>query len=151
VSSSISLVVQRTIRAPVERVFEAWTRPEQLLLWWGPRPVQCNEASVDLRVGGSYRLGNLLPDGQVLFIFGEFELVEPPRRLVYSWHLEREAGVVTEASRVSVRFEPVPSGTNVVVVHERIDTEATRSDHEQGWRGCLDNLAAQFAPGSEAS
>ncbi|HEY3668980.1 MAG TPA: SRPBCC domain-containing protein [Polyangiaceae bacterium] len=150
-NNSISLIVQRTIRAPVERVFEAWTRPEQLLLWWGPRPVKCTEASVDLRAGGSYRLGNLLPDGRVLFIFGEFELVEPPTRLTYSWHVEDPAGVVSEASRVSVRFEPVPSGTNVVVVHERIDTEATRSDHEQGWQGCLDNLAAQFAHGSQAS
>jgi len=97
VSRQISLVVRRTIRAPVERVFEAWTRPEQILRWWGPRPVTCSEAEVDLRVGGSYRIGNLLPDGKVLFIFGQFEVVEPPQRLVYGWHLELPDGKVTEA------------------------------------------------------
>jgi uncharacterized protein YndB with AHSA1/START domain len=143
-SSAISLIVQRSIRAPAERVFDAWTRPEQILLWWGPRPVMCSEANVDLRVGGSYRIGNVLPDGQVLIIFGQFEVVEPPSRLVYSWHVERPGGVVTEASRVSVRFESQANGTDVIVVHERIDTETTRTDHEQGWRGCLDNLAALF-------
>jgi uncharacterized protein YndB with AHSA1/START domain len=142
VSSRISLVVRRTIKAPAPRVFEAWTRPEQILRWWGPRPVTCSEAEVDLRVGGSYRIGNLLPDGKVLFIFGQFEVVEPPVRLVYSWHLELADGKVTEASRVSVRFEARNENTEVIVVHERIDSEATRTDHEQGWSGCLDNLAA---------
>jgi uncharacterized protein YndB with AHSA1/START domain len=132
------------MQAPVERVFEAWTRPEQILRWWAPRPVTCTEVELDLRVGGSYRIGNLLPDGQVLFIFGVFEAVEPPNRLVYSWHLELVDGQVTESSRVSVRFEARGGGTEVIVVHERIDSEATRADHERGWHGCLDNLAALF-------
>jgi uncharacterized protein YndB with AHSA1/START domain len=141
VSSQISLVVRRTIQAPAPRVFEAWTRPEQLRRWWGPRPVTCSEAEVDLRVGGSYRIGNLLPDGKVLFIFGQFEVVEAPKRLVYSWHLQLADGTVTESSRVSVRFEAHERSTEVIVVHERIDSEATRADHEHGWTGCLDNLA----------
>src|SRR5450755_4477433 len=132
------------MNAPASRVFAAWTRPEQLLLWWGPRPVTCCEAEIDLRVGGSYRIGNLLPDGKVLFIFGEFEVVDPPNKLVYSWHLELEGGKLTDASRVSVRFEACDQSTEVIVMHERIDSEATRADHEQGWNGCLDNLAALF-------
>ncbi len=57
------LVVRRTIKAGPERVFEAWTRPELLLAWWGPRPVRCSGAEVDLRVGGRYRIDNQLPDG----------------------------------------------------------------------------------------
>jgi len=32
----------------------------------------------------------------------------------------------------------------VIVVHEHIDSEATRTDHEHGWSGCLDNLAALY-------
>jgi uncharacterized protein YndB with AHSA1/START domain len=141
-SGSVSLVVRRSMRAPVARVFEAWTQPEHLLRWWGPRPVTCAEAQVDLRVGGAYRIGNLLPDGSVLFIFGEFELVEPPRRLVYTWFLERAGASASEASRVTVRFEPQGQGTEVIIVHERIESQALRTDHEQGWNGCLDSLAA---------
>src|SRR5262249_36942533 len=50
-SGGIVLVVRRTIRASAERIFDAWTRPEHLLVWWGPRPVTCSGADVDLRVG----------------------------------------------------------------------------------------------------
>jgi uncharacterized protein YndB with AHSA1/START domain len=144
-SGDIVLVVRRTIRAPAGRVFDAWTQPEQLRRWWGPRPVTCESAEVDLRVGGAYRIGNRLPDGTVLWISGEFEIVEPPHRLVYTWNIEGDAPRIASRSRVTVRFEARDVGTEVVVVHERIDTEETRADHENGWNGCLANLEALFS------
>jgi uncharacterized protein YndB with AHSA1/START domain len=145
--SDVVLVVRRTIRAPVARVFDAWIRPELLRRWWGPRPVTCSDAEVDLRVGGAYRIANLLPDGSVLWISGHFEIVEPPHRLVYTWHVEGKETPDAARSRVTVRFESRDGGTEVIVVHERIDTEETRADHEKGWRGCLENLASLWLPG----
>ena len=138
----ITLLVRRTIQADVSRVFEAWTRPEQLIKWWGPRPVTCTSADVDLRVGGAYRIANLLPDGSTLFIFGQFEVVEPPSRLVYTWHTAPENMPALQVSRVTVRFEPQGAATDVIVLHERIVDETTSADHERGWHGCLDNLAS---------
>ena len=73
--TSTVLRVARVIRAPRERVFAAWTRPELLRLWWGPGEVSCPEAEIDLRPGGSYRLANLNPDGSVIWISGRFEVV----------------------------------------------------------------------------
>ena len=143
-SNQITLLVRRVIQADVQRVFDAWTRPELLVKWWGPRPVTCREAEVDLQVGGAYRIGNLFPDGSVLFIVGEFEVVEPPRRLVYTWRLDQRSGPEAEESRVTVRFESQGAATEVIVLHERIDSEKTRADHEHGWGGCLDNLARSF-------
>ena len=143
-SADVVLVVRRSINATVARVFDAWTEPEQLRRWWGPAPVKCSGAEVDLRVGGQYRIGNLLPDGKVLWIVGEFEVVEPPHVLVYSWRIEREAGLPADVSRVTVRFQAVDQGTEVLIVHERIDSEATRIDHEKGWHGCLDGLVRLF-------
>jgi uncharacterized protein YndB with AHSA1/START domain len=134
------------MRANVERVFEAWTRPEHLLKWWGPRPVTCVEAEVDLREGGAYRIANLFPDGRVLWIFGQFEIVEPPKRLVYTWQTDEKEAALADASRVTVLFEAQAAVTEVIVLHERIDSEATRTGHEQGWNGCLDNLASSFEP-----
>ncbi len=134
----LALVVRRTIRAPVERVFNAWTRPEHLMQWWGPRPVRCSSAEVDLRVGGHYRIANQFPDGNILWIVGEFEQVKPPHKLVYTWRLEPG---LPSSERVTVRFEPREGGTEVIVVHERIGDAATRVTHEQGWIGCLDGLA----------
>lgn len=137
-SDSITLDVRRTIRARPERLFEAWTTPEQLRKWWGPAHVECSDAAVDLRVGGRYHLDNRLPDGTVLRIEGEFERIEPPSELVYSWRL----GGATTAERVTVRFEPCAEGTEVSVTHERIASPAARDEHEKGWIGCLDGLVA---------
>src|SRR5262245_61254289 len=138
-AGALSLVVRRTIPATVERVFDAWTRPEHVTRWWGPRGVRCVGAELDLRVGGRYRIGNELPGGEILWIAGEFELVERPHKLVYSWRLGAGAD---EPERVTVRFEPRGDGCEVIVVHERVATPAQRDGHEQGWIGCLEGLGA---------
>jgi uncharacterized protein YndB with AHSA1/START domain len=141
-SDGIVLVVRRTIRASAERIFDAWTQPEHLRAWWGPRPVTCSGAEVDLRVGGRYRIDNALPDGSTMIIEGEFRDVRRPHLLVYTW---RTAQITEESSLVTVRFQPRGEATEVVVVHESIPNAAIRESHEGGWNGCLDGLEAFFA------
>jgi uncharacterized protein YndB with AHSA1/START domain len=140
-SEGIVLVVRRTIRASAERVFEAWTRPEHLRAWWGPRPVTCSGAEVDLRVGGRYFIANALPDGKTVVIEGTFRTIEPPHKLVYTWGMGSDA---PESSLVTVRFEARGDATEVVIVHESIPSGEVRRTHEEGWNGCLDGLAAFF-------
>jgi len=140
-NDGVVLVVRRTIRASAGRLFEAWTQPEQLRVWWGPRPVTCVSAEVDLRVGGRYRIVNALPDGTTLAIEGAFEEIEPPHKLVYTWCMGREQ---QESSRVTVRFEPRDDATEVIVVHEQLPTPDVRDSHEEGWQGCLDGLERYF-------
>ena len=137
-ASEITLVVRRTIQASAEELFAAWTEPSQLKLWWGPKGVRCIGADMDLRVGGGYRIGNQLPDGTILWIAGEFELIERPRKLVFSWRLE---GVESAPERVTVQFEPAGDATEVIVTHERIASRELRQQHEEGWIGCLEGLA----------
>jgi len=130
------LTIRRVIRARPERIFDAWTNPELLQRWWGPAGVRCIAAAVDLRCGGAYRIGNQLPDGTVIWISGEFEIVESPHRLVYSWCVGDEP-----VSRVTVSFVAITEdSTEVVIHHERIHSAAVRDDHEWGWLECLDGL-----------
>ena len=140
----VTLVIRKTIRAKAERLFAAWTSPAQLKLWWGPQGVKCIEAEVDLRHGGRYRIANQLPDGNVLWITGEFEVIEAPRKLVYTWRIEPEK---ESSERVTVQFEESGDDTEVIVTHERIASEEMRKRHEQGWFGCLAGLA-KFAEGA---
>jgi uncharacterized protein YndB with AHSA1/START domain len=143
--SGVALVVRRVIRAGAQPVFEAWTRPELLRSWWGPRPVTCSGAEVDLRVGGKYCILNALPDGGTITIEGEFEAVEPPHRLVYTWRMRPGEG---DTTRVTVRFEHRGADeTEVIVVHEQIGTDEVRRSHEGGWMGCLDGLERHFTVG----
>ncbi len=139
----LALVVRRTIAASPRRLFEAWTLPEQLRSWWGPKGVSCSAAEVDLRVGGRYRIVNEMPDGTKLVIAGAFTVVEVPRRLVYSWAIAPGDG---EPELVTVRFDPLDDArTEVVVIHERIANPLLRDGHAAGWDGCLDGLVAYLA------
>lgn len=141
--ADLLLIVRRTIRAPIERVFAAWTEPEHLQRWWGPAGMRCCLAEIDLRVGGRYRIGNQTADGDVIWIEGEFERIAAPRELVYSWRIG-EAG----PERVTVRFEARDGGTEVVVVHEHIATPKHRDQHEAGWQGCIDGLVGWVEHGT---
>jgi uncharacterized protein YndB with AHSA1/START domain len=135
----LTVSVRRRIEADPETLFDWWTRPEHLVRWWGPRPVVCDRAEVDLRIGGRYRLRNRLGDGTVLWIEGRFEQIERPRCLAYTWQTDRSAAV----ERVRVDFTQALNGSTLVTVtHERIADTATARSHEAGWAGCLDTLAA---------
>lgn len=138
---TVALVVRRAIRATPERLFEAWTTPAQLVAWWGPRNAVCTAAELDLRPGGRYRIANKFADGRVVWIGGEFELIDRPHALGYTWGIEPAA----PHERVTVRFEPRGGATEVVVVHERVAGEEARRSHEEGWDACLDGLARYLA------
>ena len=77
-----------------------------------------------------YRIANQFPDGGVLWIFGEFEVVDPPHRLVYTWRVDPQSQAY---ERVAVTFEPRGDSTEVSILHERIRDLATRGRHQLGW------------------
>jgi uncharacterized protein YndB with AHSA1/START domain len=133
----------RIIKAPRERVFRAWTDPEQLVKWWGPGHVTCPKAEVDLRPGGAYRIANLHDDGKIIWISGQFETVDPPNGLQYTWAMS--AG---DPTLVTVTFNEHPEGTELVLTHERFVSEKARDLHQRGWVGCLEGLEALLAPGN---
>lgn len=139
--ADLSLLVRRLIDAPPAQVFAAWTEPRQLVRWWGPEGVSCPEAQVDLRVGGRYAIANRTPSGMV-WIRGEFLVVEPPHRLVYTWRVE---GMPGPPQRVQVRFVERAGRTEVVVLHERIGDPEVREEHAVGWQGCLSGLKGLFS------
>jgi uncharacterized protein YndB with AHSA1/START domain len=132
-----ALTLSRIIRAPRERVFAAWTDPALLKKWWGPGPVSCPEAHVDLREGGEYRLANLETDGSIVWISGRFQRVREPEELVYTWSVSIVPGAPT---LVRVMFLPHLEGTRLELSHERFALDAIRDMHAEGWGGCLDKL-----------
>lgn len=136
------LEVRRFIKATPERVFRAWTTPDELRAWWGPAGVRCISAECDLRTGGHYRIGNELPDKTILWISGVYERIDAPQLLVYTWKVgDGQSG----PERVTVTFAACGEGTDITIRHERIASRDTRDSHAGGWHGCLDGLAGHLA------
>jgi uncharacterized protein YndB with AHSA1/START domain len=137
--NDIALDLTRVVRAPRAKVFAAWTTPETLRHWWGPGPVTCPEAHIDLREGGTYRIANLEANGSTTWITGVFERVKAPQELVYTWNVSIVPG---EATLVRIAFNEHPDGTEIVLRHERFGDPTVRDMHGEGWEGCLDKLDA---------
>lgn len=57
------LVLERTLDAPRELVWQAWTNPEHLKRWFAPRPYEISEIELELRAGGIFRIRMVGPDG----------------------------------------------------------------------------------------
>ena len=139
-STENTLNLRRIFKAPREKVFRAWTDPEELKKWWGPEGYATPSAEVDLRVGGKYRLGmRKLPDGEIFYLTGIYREVRPPERLVYSWRWEAEPEY--GETQVTVDFRQAGNSTEVVLTHEFFPTGKARDDHNRGWSSCLDRLA----------
>src|SRR3984957_63515 len=84
------LITTRIFDAPPEVVFRAWTAPERLKRWWGPKGFTNPVCEVDLRPGGAIRIHMRAPDGVVYPMTGLFvEIVEPERLMFTSSALDK--------------------------------------------------------------
>jgi len=62
-ANDTDLVLERTLDAPIDLVWEAYTKPEHLKRWFAPKPYEITEMELDLRPGGIFRLRMVGPDG----------------------------------------------------------------------------------------
>src|SRR5512138_3958066 len=115
-TSDVEFVVRRTFDAPARLVFEAWTKPELLKLWWVPKSTGMSLLSceADVRVGGTYRFV-FAPygDAKTMAFFGKYLEVTPHSRLVWT-NEEGDGG----AAITTVTFEE-KAGKTLLVLHER--------------------------------
>ena len=139
-----SLTVKRRLNAPPAKVYAAWTDPQKIARWFGPARVKAGteQASIDARVGGRYRISFDMEDGEHCEVGGVYREIVPNERLVFSWAWhstpERE-------SQVTISLKPDGDGTLLTLHHEQFFDSAARDSHERGWTGMLDKLEKYFA------
>jgi uncharacterized protein YndB with AHSA1/START domain len=143
------LVIERTLKAAPERVFDAFTDPEQLTKWWWPNGFTCPAAEVDLRVGGKYRLAMEWPDFIATesqfshYMGGEYYEIDRPRRLVMSGRAVNDEQGELFATLIEVTFEARDGGTALTMrqsYFEPMPPAEAMAGAEQGWSEQLDKL-----------
>lgn len=135
-----SLEIERFIKASPERVYAAWTDPEQMKQWFKPHSVETTGLILDARVGGEFRWDLINDEGEAMTMRGEFRELQPNRKIVFSWKWEDDEVWENHTSIVTVELSERPGGTQLRLIHEQLPNEQSRDNHNEGWNSGLDKL-----------
>jgi uncharacterized protein YndB with AHSA1/START domain len=134
------LQLTRVFDAPRSLVFKAWTEPERIKQWWGPRGAVIFSCEMDFRPGGLWRTHAKGPDGGEFVSLSVFREIVEPERLVFTFAWEDAAGKPKHETLVTITFVE-QNGKTVLSFRQGVfETVASRDGHEEGWRGFFDHL-----------
>ena len=148
------LTITRIIDAPRELVFRAWTDPQHMARWWGPKGFTNPVCEIDARVGGALRIVMRAPDGAEHPMGGIFQDVVKPERLVFTnIAVDAQGNTLLEGLTV-VTFEAEGTRTKLTV-HTRVEGKVPVAAQmlagmEAGWTQSIDRLEALVAKGDIA-
>jgi uncharacterized protein YndB with AHSA1/START domain len=138
-----ALRIERKFDASAEEVFDAWTSPEVMRRWFHcGHDWETPEAEVDLRPGGRVRVVMRKPDGSEAAVYGEYTLIDRPRRLTMTWTFGDEP---SNEQLIELVFSESEGLTTVQMVNSGISSDQRRDSQDWGWRGCLDQLERLLA------
>jgi len=143
-----SVTIVRTLNAPRERVFAAWTDPIQIAQWFKPSPDFTSTASNDLRRGGSYTISMRNPNGATHNVTGKYMEIAPPERLVFTWSSLNNPAIATD-TLVTVQLRDLDGKTELTLVHTQLPSVESAQNHESGWKGCLNQCQLFLDPNAE--
>lgn len=128
------ITIQTTVKSSSEKVWAAWTTPEDINQWNAASEDWHNPRSTnDLRVGGRFSYRMEAKDGSVGFDFeGTYTKVEQARCIEY---------VMDDHRAVSVRFEATDEGVKITETFDAEDINSAEMQR-QGWQAILDRFAA---------
>ena len=149
------IIITRIFDAPRELVFKAWTSPEHVAQWWGPKGFTTRVTELDLRPGGKWHYVMIAPDGTAYPVKGVFREIVPLERIVTSDEFDQGFEKIVNADLprgivMTAVFEDLDGKTKLTlwIMHESIED---RHKHEQmgviaGWNSsfdCLDEFLAK--------
>ncbi|ODR96669.1 polyketide cyclase [Methyloceanibacter superfactus] len=155
-------VISRTFNAPLDRVWKAWTEPEQMAQWWGPKGFKADVKMLDLRPGGKFHYLLVSPQGQEMWGRMLFREIVPKEKLVFINSFSDPEGGVTRhpmapdwplLMHTTISFAEKDEKTTVTIEwlpYEASDTECETFDEgrdsmQAGWTGTFDKLENHLA------
>jgi len=161
--SNQDFVITRIFDAPRDLVWKAFTDPQHMKQWWGPKGFTVIASKMDLRPGGTYHYGMKAPDGSAMWGKFVYREVVAPERMVFINSFSDEAGGITRHPMAptwplemlsTFTFEEAPGGKTKLTIRwsphnatdeERKTFDAGHDSMRQGWGGTLEQLTAYLA------
>lgn len=147
------VVITRVFDAPRERVFKAWTDPEQVKRWWGPKNFTSPVCRIDLRVGGKYLFCMRSADGQEFWSTGVYRQIVAPEQLAFTDSFADEQGNIVPATHygmsadfplemlVTITLVERGGKTTMTLRHTGLPAGTMTDMTEAGWKESFDKLA----------
>lgn len=154
-TQAAEMVVTRIFDAPVALVWRAWSSPEHLMKWWGPKGFTSPACKMDFRVGGKYHFCMRSPEGQDLWSTGTYKEIVPHKKIVWTDSFADEKGNVVPGDHygmpglpmefeVTILFEEQAGKTKFTVRHKGLPAGEMVEMTSAGWNESLDKLAASL-------
>ena len=136
------LLIVRTFNAPPSVVFPLWSKPEHMKRWMGPNNFTCPEATIDFRVGGTYRAMIKSADHGENWFSGVYREIVQEQRLVFTFTWENEGPAAGLETLVTITFEE-RAGKTVQTFHQApFRSKERRDSHIGGWNEAFAKEAA---------
>ena len=161
-TTSSEFIITRVFDAPRELVWQAFTEPERMQRWWGPKGFTVIASKMDLRPGGIYHYGMRAPDGSTMWGKFVYREIVRPERIVLVNSFSDEVGNITRhpmsptwplkmlstflfaehdgRTTLTIQWSPLDADER-----ERATFAGAHPSMQQGWTGTLDQLAEYLA------
>ncbi|SEK57074.1 Uncharacterized conserved protein YndB, AHSA1/START domain [Aquimarina amphilecti] len=135
-----TLSLTRTFNAPIKLVWQAWTQPEHIAQWWGPKGMKTKVLSHDFNIGGKWEYSMLMPDGNEFIADGVYIEIIEFQKIISSANFKP----MTEGVEIQALFEADGDQTNFTfnVVHptEEYCLQQEKMGFMNGWGSVFDRL-----------
>jgi uncharacterized protein YndB with AHSA1/START domain len=136
------IVLTRIFNAPRRLVYEAFSKPELLKQWFGPRGWSLTTCEVDYRVGGGFRFIMTGPDGTEMAMRGTYKEIAPPERSVHMESFDDFPGAESQVTTVFTEKDGKTTMTATVLYPSKEVRDAViQSGMEHGAAETYDKLA----------
>lgn len=153
------MIINRTIHAPRELVWKAWTESDRLKIWSGPKSYTTTVFNMDPRVGGRYFNCMKSSEGQEIYSTGTILEMAVNEKLVMTDSFADDQGNIVSAShygmeaefplvnQVTVKLTDIGSQTKLTVRYDAASPipEEHLTGMRQGWNESFDKLDAYLA------
>jgi uncharacterized protein YndB with AHSA1/START domain len=139
------LVIERIFDAPRTLVFKAWTEPERLMHWWGPRGYTMTFCEMDVRPGGEYRFHMRSPEGTDHRSHGVFREIVEPERIVMTGAWVDPLAKPGHQTTLTITLADYGGKTKLTLHQAIFESVTARDAHRGGWSSSIDRLAEYLA------